>query len=219
MTMKPPIPTLALAATLLTTQAHAGPTVSTDLDLGTSTKGTPSGIGPVGPAPSPLYTVGFALRAGWRFDVAPVWFLPEIGGGYAVEQYLEASPTSAAPSNRPLGRLFLGGRIGWSGMLQPELRVEPSIFGHGGGAWYSAGASGSAFDVGLSLDLRIRRHLIVGAHMAYDVVTVYPQSPACTPMTVITPVGPETLPCPTSSGPTIADPWVSYGIHAGWLFW
>jgi hypothetical protein len=214
MTMNRPLLAVAflLAAHLLTTQAHAGPTVSADLDLGTSTKGAPNPYIYPGAPYSLLYTVGFTLRAGWRFDVAPVWFLPEIGGGYAVERYLEVGT---------LGRFFGGGRIGWSGVIRPELRFEPSIYGHGGGGWYGSGASGSAFDVGLSLDLRIRGHLIVGAQVGYDVVTVYPQAAPCTPqMGITTPTGPITLPCATPlPSPSVADPWVSYGIHAGWLFW
>jgi hypothetical protein len=94
---------------------HAGPTVSADLDLGTSTRSTASDTLGVLPSPAPLYIVGFVVRAGWRFDVAPVWFLPEIG------------------------------------------------------------------------------------------VSVHPPQSGRVPMAL-------TL-------PAVADPWLSYGIHAGWLFW
>jgi hypothetical protein len=220
---------LALAAPLTSaTSAHAGPTVSADLDLGTSTKSGPpaNAIAPSGPTPSPLYTAGFGLRAGWRFDVAPagflpVWFLPELGGSYVVERF-QGVPTALPPPDLSLGRFFAGGRIGISVALRTELQLEPSIYGHGGGGWYSQ-SSGSAFDVGLSLDLRIQRHFIVGAQVGYDVVTVYSRNATspCTPTTIITAGGPVTLPCPIVSSPVLAtaDPWVSYGIHAGWLFW
>ena len=214
--------TAASALLLSTTSASAGPTVAADLDLGTSTRSTPpGGTASIYPTPSPLYTVGFALRAGWRFDVAPVWFLPEIGAGYAVE-HLTQVPTATAPESPHVARVFGGGRIGWSGAIRPELRFEPSIFGHVGAGWYGASTDGTAFDVGLSLDLRIRQHVIVGAQVGYDVVTVWHPggSPACQPMTVLTPTGPVTLPCSSPAAtPAVADPWVSYGVHAGWLFW
>ncbi len=204
---------LALAAPLLTTQALAGPTVSADLDLGTSTRSAGS-IDAALPNPSPLYLAGFVLRAGWRFDVAPVWFLPEVGAGYAVERFA-GTPTQIAPGNYVsapadvgLARLFGGGRIGWSGVLRPELDLEPSIDGHAGAGWYGAGYSrspGYACDVGLSLDSRVRRHVILGVQVGYDVVSVQPPQSAGVPAVF--------------SLPAVADPWVSYGIHAGWLFW
>jgi hypothetical protein len=201
------LPLLLALTALPTASAHAGPTVSADLDLGTSTKSTPGEEVP----PSPLYIAGFLVRAGWRFDVAPVWLLPEIGAGYAVERF---ATISGGPSlNANLARFFAGGRIGWSGPLQPDLHLEPSIYGHVGGGWYSGyynQATGYACDVGLSLDLRIRRHFIVGAQVGYDVVTV-PPVPAA-------PAPPLAGYIPMAS-PAVADPWVSYGIHAGWLFW
>ena len=132
-----PAAAVALAAvSAVTTPAHAGPTVSADLDLGTSTSTVYSGYGYT---TSPLYLVGFTLRAGWRFDLgAAVWFLPEIGGSYAVEHFvLGAYEMPPAPSPR-VARFFGGGRVGWSGALRPELRFEPSIYGHVGAGWYSA---------------------------------------------------------------------------------
>ena len=115
-----------------------------------------------------------------------------------------------------------GGRIGWTYALRPEIRFEPSIFGHAGAGWYGSAPIGSAFDVGLSLDLRIRGHFIVGAQVGYDVVTRYPHPPAlpCTPVIVQTATGPVTLPCENPLPlPAESDPWVTYGVDAGWLFW
>jgi len=208
---------LALSAPLTSaTPAHAGPTASADLDLGTSTRPTSPG------GPSPLYTVGITLRAGWRLalDRVPVWFLPEIGASYAVDRIRSGVGSTVGSTTSPLGRIFGGGRVGWTYGLRPELRFEPSIFGHAGAGWPVAGLIGSAFDVGLSLDLRIREHFIVGAQVGYDVVTVYPPSTTYPPTTVIIAGTPVTLPGGTTGPfPPIADPWVSYGVHAGWLFW
>ena len=91
--------TLALAALANPTPAHAGPCVSADLDLGTSVKRDSVYSGPyTGPTagPSPLYIVGFRLRAGWRLDLGPVGLLPELGGGYDRERI-------AAPSDPGVG--------------------------------------------------------------------------------------------------------------------
>ena len=198
-------PLLALLL-LLTTAAHAGPTLSTDLDLGTSTRSLPPGEVP----PSPLYILGFVLRAGWRFDLSPVWFLPEVGVGYASERF--ADIFDGPSENANLTRFFGGGRIGWSSPLGPQLHLEPAIYGHVGAGWYSGfynQMTGYACDVGVSLDLRIRRHLLVGAQLGYDVVTIPPQPE-------LTPSGATYI---TTTAPAIADPWVSYGLHAGWLFW
>ncbi len=217
-------PLLAFSASLLTTPAHAGPTVSADLDLGTSTRSTtPSaaGVAALLPLPAPLYVTGFTFRAGWRFDLAPVWFLPELGAGYEVEHFpssVQGLPTLYPSTTAAMERFLVGGRIGWSGVgLGSAVQVEPSIFGHFGGGWYDAwfsDTSGVACDVGLSLDFRIQKHFLVGAQVGYDVVTVPSRT---TSTTVTTPLGTVTVPGVTTPG--FDDPWVSYGIHAGWLFW
>jgi hypothetical protein len=46
--------------------------------------------------------------------------------------------------------------------------------------------------------------------VGYDVVTVYPSNARCAP--------PSNLGCGISV-PSMADPWVAYGVDAGWLFW
>jgi hypothetical protein len=176
---------LAVAAALSSGRSsHAGPTVATDLDLGTSvgqgitapTTAAPSG--PVASLPA-LYVVGFRLRAGWRFDVGPVWLLPEVGGGYDVERFHEGTGIQGYP----LPRAFTGARAGVSLPLAPLVQFEPGIYAHVGYARYwLAGEpdNGLANDVGLSLDLRVLRHFIVGAQVGYDVVTLL-QSPVTTP--------------------------------------
>jgi hypothetical protein len=205
---------LALALFLTAPTAHAGPTVSADLDLGTSTKhDLMQGSDVV--LTSPLYVVGFALRVGWRFDVRSFFLQPEIGGGYAVER---------STTGNSVGRAFGGGRVGWSGVVGPQLRIEPAIFGHAGAASYGSSLAGSVFDAGVSLDLRVRGNFLVGVHGGYTVVTVW--YPTCAPLQ-----GAQTTSGPVcaSSGlnrfdpppalPPQADPWVGYGVHAGWLFW
>jgi hypothetical protein len=222
-----PILTLAL---LTTGTAHAGPTVAADLDLGTSTTHAAPGVVQSSPVvvTSPLYMVGFTLRAGWRFDVGSFFLQPEIGGGYAVERDTIAPSFTATTgvgsvTGTPLGRFFGGGRAGFSGVLGPRLRIEPAIFGHAGVASYGASPAGSVFDAGVSLDLRIRGSLLVGVHGGYDVVTVWHPAAAAqagAPKCVSTATGPVCLPpAQVIQPPPRADPWVGYGVHAGWLFW
>src|SRR5205807_564135 len=98
-----------------------------------------------------LYIAGFTLRAGWRFDVGPFFLLPEIGAGYALERF-------TMNGDAHVGRVFGGGRAGWSGPLGPGLRIEPAIYGHAGFGWYDSHLNGPAFDAGVALDLRIRTH-------------------------------------------------------------
>jgi hypothetical protein len=232
---------LTLAATLSTTRsAHAGPTVAADLDLGTSVgQGVNAyvrGLNPSGGSISPpaaLYVTGLRLRAGWRFDVGPVWILPEVGGGYDVERFQDGP----SGGGHPLPRAFGGARAGVSLPLAPLVRFEPGIYGHAGYARYwltAAPDNGLASDVGLALDLHLFRYLIVGAQVGYDVVTLWqplptsgpttpPMSGTC-PMTAFgtcttSPTSTST-PAPISGGSVaLADRWVSYGIHAGVLFW
>ncbi len=226
---------LALAATFSASHpAHAGPTVAADLDLGTPVgrgiaASIASAVPPTGPVASlpALWIVGFRVRAGWRFDVGPVWLLPEIGGGYDVERTHEGTGIHGYP----LPRGFGGARAGVSLPLAPLVRFEPGIYGHVGYAryWLTGGPDdGLANDVGLSLDLRILRYLIVGAQVGYDVVTVWkspPVSPSYPPppMSGCSAFGPcsgSQLPPPASGGSVaLADKWLSYGVHAGVLFW
>jgi hypothetical protein len=219
---------LALAVSLtLAPSAHAGPTVAADLDLGTSVKRDYLPAGDQNPepySPSALYVTGFRIRAGWRFDVGPVFLLPEIGGGYDVERFAFSGFPTITSS---LPRVFAGGRAGLSLPLAPLLRLEPAIYGHVGDAWYQGEVRGNglATDVGLALDLRILKLVLVGVHVGYDVVTVWeslpsgdmvnPPAPNC--VQTVTGCVPQT---PVSTGPfALADRWVSYGVHAGVLFW
>ncbi len=211
-------------ALALTSPAAAGPTVAADLDLGTSVKRTylPGAAPDGGPTPpAALYLVGLRIRAGWRFDVGPVFLLPEIGGGYDVERF-----TGAPSSALSLPRVFGGARAGLSLALAPALRFEPAIYGHAGDAWYAgARGNGLALDTGLALDLRLLKYVIVGVQVGYDVVTVWQSQPSgslvnpptsgCAPLAT----GCATSTTTPAGALALADGWVSYGVHAGVLFW
>ena len=77
-----------------------------------------------------------------------------------------------------------------------------------GGAWNGlandVANDGVANDVGLSLDLRLLGRLVVGAHVGYDVITVWQSFAMYDPA------------LPTAA---LADRWVGSGVHAGVLFW
>ena len=195
--MRLPVLAAAAALTVLVTAAPsalAGPTVSADLDLGTSIgRDLAPSPGPSGAAPtSLLYIAGFRIRAGWRFSLGPLLLVPEIGGGYDVQRF------SGAPDGS-LPRVFVGGRGGLSLPVLPLVRFEPGLYGHIG---YAPGTGpGLANDVGLALDLRLLRFLLVGAHVGYEVVTRWLSA------------------APFSSGTVaIADRWIGYGVHAGVVF-
>jgi hypothetical protein len=221
---RPRLLSIALALAVLglyPASAHAGPTVGADLDLGTHIHNSdlpPSQGGPDRPL---LYIAGFTLRAGWRFDVPRgVFLVPEAGAGWAIERHFGGLGVDSTTGH--VVRVLGGGRAGWSGAVAPDLRLEPAVFGHAGLGWYDALRDGTAFDVGLGLDLRIRRRFLVGVQFAYSVVTVWhpyyaalpgPNPPSCVP-SVTGPV----CPAPGSVLP-LADPWIGYGVHACYLFW
>jgi hypothetical protein len=229
---------LATAALSFAPTVQAGPTVAADMDLGACvgqgitsyTRGLAPTTGPV-PGPAALYVAGFRIRAGWRFDIGPVWILPELGGGYDAERF-QTGPTT---QSYPLPRAFGGARAGLSLPLAAALRLEPAVYGHVGYAHYWLGGEsddGLANDVGLSLDLRFLKYFIVGAQVGYEVVTLWQpvrSSPSSTPPTggCMTAFG-TPVPCsqpPTGAGASAAtsvataDKWIGYGIHAGVLFW
>ena len=181
------VPAAALAALLAASSpALAGPTVSADLDLGTSI-GRDSA-----PSASLLYIAGFRIRAGWRFSLGPVFLVPEIGGGYDVQRFTGA-PDGSLP------RVFGGARAGLSLPVLPLLHVEPGLYGHVGYA--PSNGAGLANDVGIALDLRLLRVLLIGAHVGYEVVTRWVS---------LAPLSSESV--------AVADKWIGYGVHAGVVF-
>src|ERR1700760_2553381 len=93
--------------------AHAAPTVSADLDMGTSTDRTAVArqIGVPGFLAAPLYVVGFTLRAGYRFDLGSFFLLPELGGGYVAERFVPepgGGATTGSLGGRSVSRFFVG---------------------------------------------------------------------------------------------------------------
>ncbi len=172
---------LALAATFSASHpAHAGPTVAADLDLGTPVgRGISASIasavpstGPVASLPA-LYVVGFRVRAGWRFDVGPVWLLPEIGGGYDVERTHEGTGIPRIPPasrlRRRARRRVTSSRPSFAS--SPGSTATSAMRGTGSSAapttaWRTTWASRSTYADRL-------RYLIVGAQVGYDVVTVW----------------------------------------------
>src|SRR5690348_6623914 len=81
--------------------AHAGPTVAAELNLGAPTGGSAEGR----PTPG---AIGFSLRAGWCFDVAPVVFLlPEMGIEYDIERGAVAG-TDTTTADGHVARFFVG---------------------------------------------------------------------------------------------------------------
>ena len=182
------LPAAALAAVLaVSKRALAGPTVSADLDLGTSI-----GRDTAPTQTSLLYIAGFRIRAGWRFSLGPVFLVPELGGGYDVQRF------SGAPDGS-LPRVFGGARAGLSLPVLPLLHFEPGLYGHVGYA--PSHGAGLANDVGLALDLRLLRVLLIGAHVGYEVVTRWVS---------LAPISPESV--------AVADEWIGYGVHAGVVF-
>jgi hypothetical protein len=172
---------LALCAVLSTaTPARAGGTFDVDFNLATD----------VGQE-TMLY--GVAGRAGWRFDVGPVWIQPEAGGEYV------AVPCCLAGLGTQIhvARVFGGARLGAADRIGGV--VEPSLFGHAGYGWLAASLNGPAFDVGFALDVRLVQFFRFGVQGAYNLVTVPPSYLS----EVMSPY---------------AFQWVSFGVHAGVSF-
>src|SRR6185312_3412868 len=112
------VPALALAAVSFAgaREAHAGPTIGLDLDLGTAIQ-----------APNNASRVDFSLggggRLGYRFGIpgSIVYLQPEIGG-----HYMRFGLNSQNIGYDSAGILNGGLKLGLSGI------VQPNIFGHVG---------------------------------------------------------------------------------------
>jgi hypothetical protein len=157
----------AAGALLTAAPAHSGPTVATDLNLGTPL-GVRLGDGPlIGETGRPaLGVIGIALRAGWCFDVGRYLFLlPELGIEYDAERLEDGD-------SGHVSRFFLGGRIGISASVHPVLRLEPALFTHAGVGWYAIGVDAPTIDAGLALGLRIKERLLAGAQLGYTTVAL-----------------------------------------------
>jgi hypothetical protein len=120
---------------------------------------------------------GIKVRVGQSFRLAPGFrIVPEVGWGY---DHLWASDDISGISYAwDMHRLFGGARLEFGRYL------VPSLYAHVGYGWrtsgdvqYVADASGVAFDAGGALDLRVFRHLSLGAHLEYGTIDATPYQP------------------------------------------
>jgi hypothetical protein len=157
---------MAVGISLYPCDAHADIYLGADADLASPVAG------------NGFPGVGVTGRLGWRFNAGPIYLQPEIEGSYLTFD----------ADNGHIGRFLAGGRLGL------DTFVQPSIYGHAGWGWLNSdalAANSGAFDVGVSLDVRLVRHLLVGVQMGYNVV----------PVTV-----------------DLTDKWVNYGVNAAVIF-
>ncbi len=157
------VPVLAFAAVSFTRtpEAHAGPIIGLDLDLGTAFQNRVD------------FSVGGGLRLGYRFGIpgSRLYLQPELGG-----HYMRFGLNSDVAGYDYAGIVNGGLKIGLSGV------VQPNIFGHLGLGFLGfnasgpngdvTGAVGPAADVGAGLDFRVARGFLLGAQIAYNSVLV-----------------------------------------------
>jgi hypothetical protein len=158
------VPALAFAAVSLasTKEAHAGPKVDFDADLGMAFQnGTPSRVD---------FSAGGGLRLGYRFAIqgTPLYLQPEIGGHYMRLGFDN-------PSGYDYAATINGGlRFGLSGPVQPNVfaHLGLGILGWQTGPDESSGYIGPNADIGAGIDFRIARGFTLGAQVAYNTVAV-----------------------------------------------
>jgi hypothetical protein len=160
------VPVLAFAAVSLTStkEAHAGPIIGLDLDLGTAFQNQVD------------FSVGGGLRLGYRFGLPGtiLYLQPELGG-----HYMRFGFNSQSAGYDYAGIVNGGLKFGLSGI------VQPNIFGHLGlgvmgyndcaGNVCSNGSTtglGPAGDIGAGLDFRVVPGFLLGMQVAYNTVTV-----------------------------------------------
>jgi hypothetical protein len=192
------VPALAFAAVSFAgaRQAHAGPTIGLDLDLGTAfqTRQNQSAVD---------FSLGGGGRLGYRFGIpgSIVYLQPEIGG-----HYMRFGLNSQNVGYDGAGILNGGLKLGLSGI------VQPNIFGHlgvgfmtyssltGANTYTDTGYLGPAADVGVGLDFRVVPGFLLGAQVAYNSVLI-PQSDPSSPVQVYG-----------------AAKWVNFGVNATFHF-
>jgi hypothetical protein len=141
------VPCLVAVATLTSARdAHAGPYLGIDLDLGTAFQNNVD------------FAYGLGARFGWKiyFAGAPVWLLPEIGGHFmSFGSATEFGNAAAA---------FGGVRFGFDGI------VQPNIFAHLGLGFVGDSDLGPYTDIGIGVDFQITRVFSLGLQLAYNTV-------------------------------------------------
>ena len=139
---------LAVAAALTSVrEAHAGPYLGIDLDLGTALQDRVD------------FSYGLGARFGWKiyFQGAPVWLLPEVGG-----HFMSFGP---ATEFGHAGAAFGGVRFGFDGI------VQPNIFAHLGLGFVGESEIGPYADAGVGLDFQLTRLFSLGLQVAYNTVS------------------------------------------------
>jgi hypothetical protein len=118
---------------------------------------------------------GIKVRVGQSFRLAPgLRIVPEVGWGY---DHLWATDDIGNSYAWDMHRLFGGARLEFGRFL------VPSLYAHVGYGWRTSGdstvpdASGVALDAGGALDLRVFRHLSLGAHLEYGTIDATPYQP------------------------------------------
>jgi hypothetical protein len=142
------VPCLVAAAALTSTrEAHAGPYLGVDLDLGTAFQNQVD------------FSYGAGARFGWKiyFAGAPVWLLPEVGGHFM--SFGTATEIDHA------GAAFGGLRFGFDGIVQPNL------FAHLGLGFVGDSDLGPYADIGVGVDFQLTRVFSLGLQVAYNSVS------------------------------------------------
>ncbi len=169
------VPALAFAAISFasTREAHAGPTIGLDLDLGTALQSRNNQT-------DVDFSLGGGGRLGYRFLIpySIVYLQPEIGG-----HYMRFGFNSQNLGYDSAGVVNGGLKLGLSGI------VQPNIFGHVGlgilsyntlqanNTYTDVGYVGPAADVGVGLDFRVVPGFLLGAQVAYNMASVPSASP------------------------------------------
>ena len=142
------VPCLAFVAVLTSSgDAHAGPYLGIDLDLGTAFQDRVD------------FAYGLGGRFGWKFAFAgaPVWLLPEVGGRFM--------SFGAADEIGHAAAAFGGVRFGFDGV------VQPNVFAHLGLGFVGSAELGPYADVGIGIDFQITRLFSMGLQVAYNTVS------------------------------------------------
>ncbi len=158
------VPVLAFAAVSFasTREAHAGPIIGLDFDLGTALNSNGGD-----------FSTGGGLRLGYRFGFRGSWLYvqPEIGGKFMAFGVGDSN----ALGYDHAGIVNAGLKLGLSGI------VQPNIFGHlglgilaynDGSGNGDSGYIGPAADVGAGIDFRIVPGFLLGAQAAFNSVAV-----------------------------------------------
>lgn len=159
------VPALAFAAVsfVSTREAHAGPTIDLDLDLGSAFQS--EGVSRVD------FSVGGGGRLGYRFNIPRSWVYvqPEIGGHYMRFGF------NSDNLGYDFAAVLNGGlKVGLQGVVQPNIfaHLGVGILGYATGPNTSEGYLGPEADIGLGIDFRLAPGFTLGAQVAFNDVTV-----------------------------------------------